>query len=142
MKNRRNYWKNIEWNLLIIYKIHGNDDTILSGEGFKVTLKDVDDSQILDSDLLIIVNELKGEGAKAISINGQRIVNSTAITYNGNTIQVNNQRIVTPFVIKATGSKSLLDSSMKNGYLYNLKKEYGILVEYEKLDEVTIEAYL
>ena len=128
--------------MLIIYKIHGNDDTILSGEGIKVTLKDVDDSQILDSDLLIIVNELKGEGAKAISINGQRIVNSTAITYNGNTIQVNNQRIVTPFVIKATGSKSLLDSSMKNGYLYNLKKEYGILVEYEKLDEVTIEAYL
>lgn len=53
---------------------------------------------------------------------------------------VNNKRIANPFIIKATGSKDLLNDSMQNGYLYNLKND-GILVEYEKLDVVTIEAY-
>ena len=53
---------------------------------------------------------------------------------------INNKRIGSPFIIKATGSKDLLNNSMQKGYLYNLKND-GILVEYEKLDEVTIEEY-
>lgn len=51
---------------------------------------------------------------------------------------VNNKRITNPFIIKAIGSKDLLNNSMQNGYLYNLKNE-GISVEYEKLDTITIE---
>lgn len=53
---------------------------------------------------------------------------------------VNNKRIANPFIIKATGSKDLLNNSMQNGYLYNLKND-GILVEYEKLDTVEVEEY-
>ena len=51
---------------------------------------------------------------------------------------VNNKRITNPFIIKAIGSKDLLNKSMQNEYLYNLKNE-GISVEYEKLDTITIE---
>lgn len=89
---------------------------------------------------MAIVNELKSEGAKAISINGQRIVNTTAIISTGNTMLVNNKRITSPFIIKATGSKDLLNNSMQNGYLHNLKND-GISVDYEKSDAVTIEEY-
>lgn len=114
-----------------------NDYKTSSGEGIILTLKDNNNSHLYGEDLLIIVNELKDNGAEAISINGQRIVNSTSITSVENTVLVNKQRITSPFVIKATGSKDLLKN---NEYLEQLKND-GISVEYEKLDVVTIEEY-
>ena len=132
--------KNIKRILLIIHKLHKNGNNTSSGEGIILTLKDVNNSQVQEYDLLAIVNQLKFEGAKAISINGQRIVNTTSIISIENTMLVNNKRITNPFIIKAIGSKDLLNNSMQNGYLYNLKNE-GISVDYEKLDTITIEEY-
>ena len=43
-------------------------------------LDDISYHIVHDADLRVIVNELKNAGAEAISINGQRIVNTTAIT--------------------------------------------------------------
>ena len=68
--------------------------TNLEGQGIEITLKDdpnatretigvYDDITyhiVHDADLRAIVNELKNAGAEAISINGQRLVNTTAIT--------------------------------------------------------------
>ena len=65
--------------------------TNLVGKGIEVTVKDSnpanigpfdDISELIvhDADLRRIVNDLKNAGAEAISINGQRLVNSTAIT--------------------------------------------------------------
>ena len=64
--------------------------TEITGPGVIVTLSDSkkDASSVLnpstllvhDVDILGVVNELKNAGAEAISINGQRLVNSTAIT--------------------------------------------------------------
>lgn len=68
--------------------------TNLVGRGIEMTLTDdpnatretisiYDDIArhiVHDADLRAIVNELKNAGAEAISINGQRIVNTTAIT--------------------------------------------------------------
>lgn len=61
----------------------------VSGQGIVITLKDANSSTVSgnatdyivhDGDLLEVVNALKNAGAEAISINGQRITNSTAIT--------------------------------------------------------------
>ena len=68
--------------------------TNLEGKGIEITIKDdpnatretigvFDDISyhiVHDADLRYIVNELKNAGAEAISINGQRLVNTTAIT--------------------------------------------------------------
>ena len=68
--------------------------TNLEGQGIEMTITDdpnatketigaLDDISyhiIHDADLRAIVNELKNAGAEAISINGQRLVNTTAIT--------------------------------------------------------------
>lgn len=68
--------------------------TNLVGKGIEMTLADdpnatresigiLDDITyhiVHDTDLRAIVNELKNAGAEAISINGQRLVNTTAIT--------------------------------------------------------------
>lgn len=61
----------------------------VSGQGLIITLKDANSSTVSgnatdyivhDGDLLEVVNALKNAGAEAISINEQRITNSTAIT--------------------------------------------------------------
>lgn len=68
--------------------------TNLEGQGVEITITDdpnatretigkLDDISyhiVHDADLRAIVNELKNAGAEAISINGQRLVNTTAIT--------------------------------------------------------------
>lgn len=68
--------------------------TNLVGKGVEITLTDDPNATndtvgmydnifrhiVHDADLRAIVNELKNAGAEAISINGQRIVNTTAIT--------------------------------------------------------------
>lgn len=65
--------------------------TNLVGQGIEITVKDsnpanigpfddISDLIVHDADLRRIVNDLKNAGAEAISINGQRLVNSTAIT--------------------------------------------------------------
>lgn len=98
---------------------------------------------IHDEDLRMIVSYLFNAGAEAVSINGERIVSNTAITCIGSTIKINDEKITNPFTIKAIGKTKLLLGSMQmqGGYLYNLEKDWGISVEYEESDSVTIEAY-
>lgn len=57
-------------------------------------------------DLLAVINELKNAGAEAISINGQRLVSTSSITCEGNVINVNGEKISSPFEIKAICSPS------------------------------------
>ena len=93
-------------------------------------------------DLIQVVNALNNAGAEAISINGQRIVQTTAITCEGNVIKINGQKVSSPFVIKAIGSQGLLYGSMTmiGGYLYILD-EAGVIVETTQLDNLTVEKY-
>ena len=100
--------------------------TDVEGEGVIVTLKDdtsitsdslaITDSMsnhlVHDSDLISIVNELKNAGAEAISINDQRVVISTSITCEGNVISVNGAKVGSPFVIKAVGHASYMESAL------------------------------
>lgn len=92
-------------------------------------------------DLISIVNELKNAGAEAISINGQRLVSTTAITCIGNVIKVNDERITSPFTIKAIGlSESLAGINRPGGYIEKLK-ENGIVVNIKKSNKIEIPKY-
>ena len=81
----------------------GKTDVI--GEGITIKLKDFTDEEgniqsITAEDLLVIVDYLKSAGAEAISINEQRIVNTSEIVYVGNSIvYINQQRILSPYTI-------------------------------------------
>ena len=128
--------------------------TDVSGEGITITLADNTSSNysnnsfsninfsnylVHDGNLVSIVNELKSAGAEAITINGKRITNSTAITCAGNVIQINGEKVGSPFVIKAIGSKDLLygEISKNNGTVYKLKK-YGVKIEIKKEENIEI----
>lgn len=128
----------------------------VTGEGLQIKLAD-NNSGILKNgneafdlssqlvhydDLIEVVNALNNAGAEAISINGQRIVQSTAITCEGNVIKINGQKVSSPFIIKAIGSQGLLYGSltMIGGYLYILD-EAGIIVETTQSENLTVEKY-
>lgn len=97
---------------------------------------------IHDEDLLNVVNELKASGAEAISINDQRIVAMSEIRCAGPTILVNGERLATPYVIKAIGDASMLESgvTMRGGYVDTLKG-WGIRFTITKESDIFIPKY-
>lgn len=125
--------------------------TDVKGEGVIITLNDGQtpsdnstrtDTLVHDSDVLTVVNELKAAGAEAISVNGQRIIATSAIRCVGPVIQVNYQKVATPFEIKAIGNAQYLESAMniKNGVV-DMLKEYGVQVSVAREKNVDIPKY-
>ena len=123
-------------------------NTEVTGTGIIITVSDADintgigDSYLSivhDADLLELVNALKNAGAEAISINGERITNTTAITCVGNVVKINGEKIGAPFEIKAIGLTSKLYGSltMPYGYIELLKRD-GVQVKIEQYDKETI----
>ncbi len=125
--------------------------TDITGPGVIITLSDslintglvLDASSLIvhDIDILSVINELKNAGAEAISINDQRIVNTTGIVCGGNIIDINEQKVGAPFEIKAIGlPEQLAAVDRPGGYLELLKRD-GIEVDFEKVDEITVPKY-
>ena len=102
---------------------------------------------IIAEDLLIIINELFAAGAEAISINGHRIVISSAIADIGagdmQFINVNSKRIPdNTYVINAIGNPDYLKSAVsgKGGHIDALK-ELGHGTNVVESDKIEIEKY-
>ena len=101
---------------------------------------------INEEDLLIIVNELFGAGAEAISINDQRIIAKSDIFKLGDGsnafLKVNGQIILSPYVIKAIGNQTYLESAVigKGGHVDALK-DAGHEVTLNKVKKVKIKQY-
>lgn len=119
--------------------------TDVEGEGITITLKETqnNDTAITADDLLVIVNALKLAGAEAISINEERIINTSDIVeINNSFIKINGQRILAPYVIKAIGPQTYLESSLlgSGGYVDELKNN-GYEVSIEKSTKINITKY-
>lgn len=120
--------------------------TDVQGEGIEITLRDTEDEdikKITSDDLLLIVNSLKYAGAEAISINGERIINmSDIVDINETFIKVNGQRIFEPYIIKAIGNQSYLESALiGNGGPVDEMKKLEQDVSIEKSNKIKIEKY-
>lgn len=126
--------------------------TEVTGTGIKIVLNDsnistnnylgnISDLLVHDGDLIHVVNELFNADAEAISINGQRVVSTTAIECDGNVIKVNGFKIGAPFEILAIGYPEYLAGiSRVGGYLERLESR-GILVSLTKQNTVTVPKY-
>ncbi len=126
--------------------------TEVSGPGVIITVadSDIDTSNVLstnsllvhDKDILKIVNELKNAGAEAISINDQRVVLTTSIICGGNVININGEKIGSPFVIKAIGlPETMANLSRPGGYLSELE-DRKLKVDLKKSNDITIPKYM
>lgn len=126
--------------------------TEVTGTGIKIVLNDsnistnnylgnISDLLVHDGDLIHVVNELFNADAEAISINGQRVVSTTAIECDGNVIKVNGFKIGATFEILAIGYPEYLAGiSRVGGYLERLESR-GILVTITKQNTVTVPKY-
>lgn len=92
-----------------------------------------------DTDLLMIVNELRNAGAEAIAINDQRIVATTAIRCVGNLITVNGVTISPPYEIAAIGDPDKLKEGlmMPGGIVMGLKA-LGIPVQIHQRQDIIV----
>lgn len=92
-----------------------------------------------DSDLLMIVNELRNAGAEAIAINDQRVVATTAIRCVGTLITVNGARISPPYEIVAIGDPDKLTKAltMPGGIVDGLK-QFGVVVNIARYPDVIV----
>lgn len=116
--------------------------TDVQGQGVIITIVDNNFQNIASPDLLDLINELNSAGAEAISINGQRIVSMTDIFDVEEFIVINEQRIVSPFIIKAIGDVTYLQSALniKNGYIDKYKTN-GYTISMIADDNVIINKY-
>ena len=116
----------------------------VTGEGIIITVNDnqkvtlnslyLDPNELIvhDIDLMNIVNELKNAGAEAISINGQRIVTTSAIECDGSVVMINGEKIAAPFEIKAIGlPEALIAVDRFSGYVDYLRewRDLDVIVE-------------
>lgn len=117
--------------------------TEVQGEGIEITLTDTEENKLSADNLLTIVNDLKLAGAEAISINNERVINMTDIVDIGNTfIKVNGQRISSPYVIKAIGNQTYLESGVSgNGGSVDKLQKDGYDAKIEKNKKIKILKY-
>ena len=130
--------------------------TDVSGDGIIITIADntnvtnqtigiydnISDYLIHDTDLIRLVNELKNAGAEAISINDERIINSTSITCDGNVVLINGNKLSSPFTIKAIGSQAtILGAIQRTGGLLEEFYEFGLVTSIVQENNITIYKY-
>ena len=119
----------------IIIKMDDSNKLASSGENPNLYL-------IHDDDLLRVINELRAAGAEAISINGQRLIDTSEIRCAGPTLSVNNVRSSAPFEIHAIGEKNTLEKAIKmRGGVEDTLKVWGIQLEVETSDSVYVPPY-
>ena len=112
--------------------------TDVAGEGITILIQDGTDL-IHQEDVLIMLNELKNAGAQAISVNDQRITNSTYIYCDGGVILIDGVKVGNPFTIKAIGdSETIYGAIMRTkGYISVLTND-GIQIDVQKSENITI----
>ena len=113
---------NIEEEIRENEKLIGTTD--VEGQGITISILDGKDL-IHQEDLIILIDELKNAGSQAISINEQRIATNTYLYCDGSVILIDGFKIGNPFIIKAIGDPSTLESTLlgNGGYIETLKKE-------------------
>lgn len=123
--------------------------TAVTGPGVKVVVDDAPDAisdkqRVLDEDLQKLVNALWASGAEAISINGQRLSNLSAIRFAGSAITVNFVSLSRPYTVLAVGDPDTMparfvDTEHGRDWL-DLHAVYGLEFDMSAEDSMTLPA--
>lgn len=132
-------------NLLSGYSdIEGPGIVLTISDGEMTTGEDQDDMlnylrTVHNTDMLRVINELKLNGAEAISINGQRVLETSEIYCSWAFITINNVKLPAPFLIEVIGDSASLDTYTKSDFGYVKMLGYrGVNISVEKPDTVRI----
>lgn len=104
-----------------------------------------EDCRIQDRDLQLIANELFAAGAEAVSINGERLVATSAIRRAGGAVLVNYRVLSPPYEVVAIGHRDHLPARLAGSAIAadfaGWRDLYGLHFELAVHDEVVIPAY-
>ena len=124
-------------------------ETAATGPGVRIVADDnprpdTERQVVFDQDLQILVNGLWSAGAEAVSINGQRVTNLTAIRTAGEAITVNNRSLSRPYTVTALGDPDQLPArfveSAAGSWWLNLKSVYGLQFTMTREESLTVPA--
>ncbi|OFW77854.1 MAG: hypothetical protein A2201_06725 [Alicyclobacillus sp. RIFOXYA1_FULL_53_8] len=132
----------------------------LAGPGISISIQDnpnlpfVADyagkfQQYSDQEISQIVNDLFANGAKAISINGQRLVTTSSIRLVSglggfSTLQINTYPVSMPYVISAVGNVDLMQAVINVKQvvtLLNLMQEDCLITVHPEANGITVPGY-
>ena len=103
------------------------------------------DYLVTASDLRDLVVELWQAGAEAISVNGERIVESTAFTDIGSSILVNSAYLQPPYDLSVIGPPELYDRLTASATFVDLVRsrvqDYGLELGFVPSDQVVVSAF-
>ena len=125
------------------------------GPGVKITIDDAEQDFVSerannimkivhDIDIMFVINDLRAGGAEAISINNQRVIESTEVYCDGPFLSINGVKLSAPFVLYAIGNKENLKDYMldTDNYLASLTAPTrGVIVKLEQQDDVILKGY-
>jgi len=95
---------------------------------------------IHNEDMLKLINELKLNGAEAISINGQRVTETSEVYCSWAFISINGKKLPAPFEVKAIGDEDLMEAYTKTEFnQMRIMKNRGIKVNLEKMPIIILE---
>ncbi len=95
---------------------------------------------IHNEDMLKLINELKLNGAEAISINGQRVTETSEVYCSWAFISINGKKLPAPFEVKAIGDEDLMEAYTKTEFnQMRIMKNRGIQVNLEKMPIIILE---
>lgn len=121
--------------------------TDVHGEGISISLSLVDMDQPLNivdfhRNLLLLVNELNAAGAEAISVKEERMISISEISFAGNHIVINGQKLAPPFTVKALGNADNMEAAlnMRRGYVERLRNS-GYFIEIKKNTDLMVPKY-
>ncbi|HEX7165666.1 MAG TPA: DUF881 domain-containing protein [Acidimicrobiales bacterium] len=127
--------------------------TDLRGAGLRVTLDDsslerppdgasVNDLVVHSQDVQAVVNALWRSGAEAISINGQRLVGTSAVLCVGNTLLLNGTVHSPPYVVSAIGAtRDRFDSDRLVRRLKAATTAFGLRLQVDRVGDLTVPAF-
>ncbi|UNC93125.1 DUF881 domain-containing protein [Candidatus Contubernalis alkaliaceticus] len=118
----------------------------MTGAGIIIRLYDKENGQtseeiVHDTDIRNLVHELFNSDAQGVAVGDQRIIATSHIRCVGSIIRVNDESIpVNPVVIKAVGNPEILVGGMTL-IKSQLEIRYGLRMDIEKVDNLTLPAY-
>lgn len=120
----------------IIIKLSDSERELYEGE-------DPNNLVVHDGDVLTIINDLRIAGAEVISINGQRLLNTSEVKCTGPTITINDYTYGQPFIFKAIGNPETLEAAIKapGSYAWDLREVYGLVVDSYISERVRVSKY-
>lgn len=128
----------------------------VSGKALRVTLDDAplsENSDGVDANMLVVhqqdiqmvVNTLWSGGAEAMTIQGQRVISTTAVKCVGNTVVLHGVAYAPPYVIEAIGDLNAMQKALDTSEAVRIYKEYVSAYQLgwsvERAGQVTMPAY-